>query len=498
MKKIKTFLFFSIILFLFSCKENLKFLIVIDNSENVEWKQNDFLNPIKSFFSNKFNDKVDYSLITDKGAFDRLMIRNSYYLSKVKGKDPKAIGFVMCVKPYINRKLETVEYKLTLSTTYTEFNDVTEDEKSAKFFFKETDQKDFEYVTIPSPLEDGTEVLFRKRIIRYKMANEYEINSDTVTYSKQIVKYLTNKFEKRNFKEIFVESHKFFIFGKNLKTKLIIFNDTKQKIDWDYDAYKEKIEEIAKNSFPKRDIIIEEYPVYETIVSVKQKISQHIEQSLEEEDDIDYCIFCYVRPFQNPDFKNNEFEFILATSKNYNNPPVYSDDRITDIFLFLEKIKPSFIDVKNNYNFNLLGSPLIWRYANRVRNATIIYKNYSEIIKTSGMFILVQSIPDILKNGKFNINEILTDNKFVIEKSSKIKEIVDFFNDSKLSYLFYTEDGEPNNKILILFEFIKTGGKEIRLLFGPIEERDFNALQAKFKEKGVEIYNEPVFPYDFR
>lgn len=497
MKKINIFLFFLVIIFLFSCKENLKFLIVIDNSENVVWRQNDFLNPIKSFFNNKFNDKINYFLITEKGAFDKLMIRNSYYLSRVKGKDPKAIGFVMCVKPYLNRKIETVEYKLTLSTTYTEFKDVTEDEKSAKFFFKETDKKDFEYVTIPSPLEDGGEVLLRKRIIRYDMANEYEINSETISYSKKIVKELNNKFEKKNFKEIFVESHKFFIWGKDLKTKLIILNDTKNKIEWDYDGYKDKIEEIVKNSFPKRDVITEEYAVYETIGSVRTKILQYIEPALEEED-IDYCIFSYVRPFKNPDFRNDEFEYILATSKNYNNSPNYSDDQILDISLLLEKINSLLIDSLSRYNFDLLSSPLVWRYANRVRNTNIIYKSYSEIIKTDGMFILIQSIPDILKNGKFNVDEILTDNKFVIENSKKIKDIVDFFNNSKLSYLFYSEDGTLLNRNLILFEFVRTGGKDIRLLFGPIEEKDFNLFQVKFKEKGVEIFNEPVFTYDFR
>jgi len=471
---------------------------VIDNSEKVEWRQNDFINPIKSFFSSKFNDKIEYKIITENGGFERLMIRNSYYLSRVKPKDPKLIGFVMCIKPYLNRKIEAVEYRVTLSTTYTEFHDVTEDEKTAKFFFKETDEKDFEYVTIPSPIEEGTEALLRKRIIRYQMANEYQINSETLSYSKKIIKELADKFEKKNFKEIFVEAHKFFIWGKDLKTKLILITDTKQKIDWDYDSYRDKIEDIVKNNFPKRDIVLEEEDVYETIASLKSKIPQYIEESLEEEDDIDYCILSYVRPFINPDFKNSEFEYILTTSKNYQNAPVYSDDQILDILSLLEKIKPNFTDALNRYNFNLLSSPLIWRYANRVRNATIVYKNYNEIIKTPGMFILIKSIPDILKNGSFKVNEILTDNRFIPEKSTKVKEIVDFFNNTKLSYFFYTEEGEPLDRNLILFEFIKTGGKEIRLLFGPIEEKDFKMFEDKFKEKGIEIFNEPVFPYDFR
>ena len=49
-KLLKLLTILSLLFLTISCNEEMsKFLFVIDNSENVEWKQDEFINPIKDF-----------------------------------------------------------------------------------------------------------------------------------------------------------------------------------------------------------------------------------------------------------------------------------------------------------------------------------------------------------------------------------------------------------------------------------------------------------------
>ena len=151
-----------------------------------------------------------------------------------------------------------------------------------------------------------------------------------------------------------------------------------------------------------------------------------------------------------------------------------------------------------NNDLNSLSSPMIWHQLNGIKTTHLTYKTYNQIIKTDGMYIMIDQIADILKNGKFNFDDILVGNEFKPEKSDKCKDIINFFNSKKLSNIFFDQNGNDTNKKLIFFEFLRTGGKDIRLLFGPIEERDFNILVKKFEEKNIKVFPNVVFPYDFR
>lgn len=465
-KLLKLLTILSLLFLTISCNEEMsKFLFVIDNSENVEWKQDEFINPIKDFFSSKFNNKISFSTVTENGSFDKVIIDNSYNLSKVIDKDPKILGFVMSIKPYLNRKLNTIQYRVTLSTTLTKFEEVVSEKGEDKSL----------------------------NTIVYQKANNVDMSSDAISDSKKIISSINDKFQNKNSSQIFSESDKFFVWGKELETKLIVLNDVKQNIKWDYEGYIKEIETIVNQNIPKRKFITEKIDIESSIGSMERKQSDYIEESLKS-DDIDFCVITYIRPYINTDFKNMEFEFLLATSKNYKEKFLYNDDKILDVLQILDLIKKK---IANN-DLNSLSSPMIWHQLNGIKTTHLTYKTYNQIIKTDGMYIMIDQIADILKNGKFNFDDILVGNEFKPEKSDKCKDIINFFNSKKLSNIFFDQNGNDTNKKLIFFEFLRTGGKDIRLLFGPIEERDFNILVKKFEEKNIKVFPNVVFPYDFR
>ena len=117
------------------------------------------------------------------------------------------------------------------------------------------------------------------------------------------------------------------MWGKEPETKLIVLNDVKQNIKWDYEGYIKEIETIVNQNIPKRKFITEKIDIESSIGSMERKQSDYIEESLKS-DDIDFCVITYIRPYINTDFKNMEFEFLLATSKNYKEKFLYNDDKI--------------------------------------------------------------------------------------------------------------------------------------------------------------------------
>ncbi|HNZ27902.1 MAG TPA: hypothetical protein PKK13_11825 [Spirochaetota bacterium] len=209
----------------------------------------------------------------------------------------------------------------------------------------------------------------------------------------------------------------------------------------------------------------------------------------------DYAQLYYVKPFLTEDTKKLEFEVTFLSSLVGEGATIVLEKQVIFPDLIFDEIKTGINDKKIVFDECLTGYSL--KKEKKILLENFEFKSYTEIINSKGVYALIKSIGQIYTDDYLNIDDVLTDNKLDFSKI-KLSLIFDHINKSDGAKLFYNEKGESLSVKIIFFEYIKTGGQKIRILYGPINEKEYENVVVKLRTCGITCANEMIYPYDLK
>ena len=437
----RNFIFICLIVIIFafsSCKE--KVLIIVDNSVEKNEKCGSFINKIKSYVKSKQDASIEYETIVKEKGYDEFLKNPRTYIDGVsKGK--KKIGTIIAIKPYKNRYSQKMEYLVSLGTTNSDPNKNDSSTDAVKGF--EDVEKKLNAILKNKKI---TEV---KSILSWGKELESLIELD-IDYS------LYKNWSQTNFRTALV---KFVEANSNRKFDLVESNTRITDID--------KITADPKSYFD-------------------DKIDRGV---------YDYAQLYYVKPFLTEDTKKLEFEVTFLSSLVGEGATIVLEKQVIFPDLIFDEIKTGINDKKIVFDECLTGYSL--KKEKKILLENFEFKSYTEIINSKGVYALIKSIGQIYTDDYLNIDDVLTDNKLDFSKI-KLSLIFDHINKSDGAKLFYNEKGESLSVKIIFFEYIKTGGQKIRILYGPITEKEYENVVVKLRTCGITCANEMIYPYDLK
>lgn len=437
----RDFIFLCLIFTIFAlsgCKE--KVVIVVDNSVEENEKCDSFINKIKNYVKSKRDTSLEYEVVIKENGYDEFLKNPKMYNDKIS-KNKKDFGMTIALKPYKNRYSQKMEYLVSLGTTNSDSNKTDSSTDAVK---------DFEDV--------------EKKLDKI-------LKNEKITDVKSILSW-----------------------GKELKSLIELDIDYSAYKNWSQTDFKTTLTEfIEANSGRKFDLI-------ESNTRIKDidKISFDPRSYYDDKIDrsiYDYAQLYYVKPFLTEDTKKLEFEVTFLSSLVGEGATIVLEKKVISPELIYDEIKAGISDKTIIFDECLTGYS--FKKEKKILLKNFEFKSYSEIINSKGVYLLVKSIGQIYTDNYLNVEDVLTDNSLDFSKI-KLSLIFDHINKNDGVKLFYNEKGESLSTKITFFEHIKTGGQKIRILYGPIDEKEYKNVVNKLKTCGITCINEIIYPYDLK
>lgn len=450
-------LFLSLFLTLFSCSKNVevrdersRFLIITDNLARVQWDKETYNNSIKEYIKNNYINDLNFEVIDSDDSYKNLLESREKFFGDISSY--KNVKGVIVTKPSYNTGKNMAELLVLFGTPEAVSETVSDDPG------------------IISTFED------------------LKLKLDKVIIDKRIV-----------------DSKKIYSLGSKSKNAFFFAVDRTNNLTWDSSALKSAYEAFIKENTK------EEFVFQEIEINSEEKLLENPLETVK--DFFDPKLFgCghvfYIKPLAVNNYTTGDFH-IIYTSLNIKKEEITSfNESISnpaEILNILKTKHNNLSEIFDNFNYGYY-----WKYepvkvtvveekkeSVKITDKFLNYSNYTDIINKNGTFLMIQSIDDLFQRGFIEFDKAITNGEIDYSKPL-ILEIINFFNDNGCQEFFYDADNNELNKSLVFFEYITTGSRAIKLLYGPVNESSYKDIREKLKSKKINTYNELIYPSDLK